>query len=138
MSYWKLFYHFVWATKNREPVISDKFDDILKRSIRTNCQILPVKLHAIETMPDHVHIVVSVSPALSLASFMNKIKGASSHAITDQEPVRHFNWQSQYGVHSFSEDVLPRIVEYVVNQRSYHENRRMWPSLEVIQDPETL
>lgn len=135
MSYWRLFYHCVWATKNREPLISAEYDEIVKRSINASCHEQSVLVHALETMPDHVHLVVSIPPALAIASFMNIIKGSTSHLINSLEPVRQFYWQPEYGVHSFSEDVLPKIVDYVQNQRSQHASRRLWPSLEINETP---
>jgi putative transposase len=131
MAYWKLHYHFVWATKLREATLSEEISEIVKRSIRLNFRDLSVKIHALETMPDHVHLAVSVPPTLSPSQFMNKIKGASSHLVTLELPDRNFYWQPEYGVHSFAEDALPRITQYIINQRQHHHDQRIWPSLEI-------
>jgi hypothetical protein len=46
-------------------------------------------------------------------------------------PDRNFYWQPEYGVHSFAEDALPRITQYIINQRQHHHDQRIWPSLEI-------
>ena len=135
MAYWRLYYHIVWGTKNREPLITPACDEVIQRSIRLHCQDYSALVHAIGTMPDHVHLAVSIPPRVSLSDFMHRIKGASSHLIRDSQRFREFSWQPEYGVISFHEDLLPKIVDYVLNQRQHHAQNQLRPALEIAERP---
>ena len=138
MPYWRLFYHLVWSTKGREPLISPQVASVLDQSIRSSCDAQQIILHALGTMPDHVHLAASIPPALALATVVGRIKGAASRAIN--ETVAHadrFAWQAEYGALSFGEKNLPAVIAYVTNQPARHAAGRLWPTLEAI-DPTQL
>ena len=87
--------------------------------------------HAINGMSDHIHVVISVPPKLSIATVIGQLKGASSHRVNEIF-VSHnsFAWQAEYSVFSVSEKVLPRIVEYVKNQKKHHSGNSLLDALE--------
>jgi putative transposase len=124
-----LFYHIVWATKGRQPLIGDEEEAIIRRSLKLTFDDLDVIPHAVSIMPDHVHVVVSAPPKISPAELVKRMKGASSHAIRE-EVDRWFAWQAEYGVHSFSEQALPKVVAYVANQHVHHAANTLWAGLE--------
>ena len=62
MSYWRLFYHFMWGTKLREPLIDPAFEADLHRVIAAKAIELQAVAHAVGGIEDHVHLVVSVPP----------------------------------------------------------------------------
>jgi putative transposase len=130
MTYWRLFYHIVWATKNREPLIGAQQEEIIRRSIRTTCESASCLIHGIGIMPDHVHVALSIPPKMSIWEFMHQLKGSSSHLVRQAERPRSFRWQPEYGVLSFHEDLLPKIVAYVENQRQHHTNGTIRRGLE--------
>jgi putative transposase len=135
MTFWRLYYHIVWGTKNREPLITPTYEELIQRSIRLNCQQFSVLVHAIGVMPDHVHLVVSIPPSVSLANFMHRIKGSSSHLLRESGSFRAFYWQPEYGAISLHEDLLPKIVDYVLNQRQRHAHDQLRPALEITSRP---
>jgi putative transposase len=133
MPYWRLYYHIVWATKSREPVLTDADVRVITRSIRTTLQSFHANPHAIGVMPDHVHVVVSVPPNVAISDVVGRMKGASTHALNhqpNQPPDRNFSWQTEYGILSFGEKALPSVVEYIENQKEHHASQRLWPTLE--------
>ena len=79
MPYWKLFYHFVWGTKGCLPLILPTFEPDLYRAIAAKVKELEGSVHAIGGIEDHIHLAVSMSPKVSLAKFINEVKGNSSH-----------------------------------------------------------
>lgn len=64
MPYWRLFYHFVWGTKNREPLIALEWENSLHNVIAAKATALGGLVHAVRGIEDHVHLVVSVPPKI--------------------------------------------------------------------------
>jgi putative transposase len=131
MPFWRLFYHFVWTTKGREPLIAPDFEDRLHRAIAAKVVQMGGIAHAVGGTSDHIHLVASVPPQLALARFIGEVKGNSSHFVnyvicTDCE----FAWQKEYGVISFGERQLDWVVRYVQNQALHHAQGTTVPHLE--------
>ena len=134
MPYWRLFYHVVWGTKHRQPLLDDQDAAVVERSIRTTLRSLRAIPHAIGVMPDHIHVALSVPPNIAISTVVGRMKGASAHAL-NHHPTRpreiRFSWQTEYGVLSFGERALPDVIAYVQNQREHHASQRIWSSLEL-------
>jgi putative transposase len=131
MSYWRLFYHFVWTTREREPLIPEEWQKRLHGAKRAELLGLGAFVHAVGGTEDHVHMVASVPPTLSLAQFVGQVKGASSHlANRELSPTGGFAWQAEYGVVSFGGRQLARAVGYVLRQREHHQDGTVVPGLE--------
>ncbi len=121
MSYWRLFYHFVWATRQREPWIDQRFERLLHRAIARKVVDLGGIAHAVGGTADHVHLVASVPPRIALSTFAGQVKGSSSHFVNHEiQPGHKFAWQEEYGVVSFGERHLDWIVRYVQDQAQHH------------------
>jgi putative transposase len=137
VSYWRLYYHLLWATKLREPLINESIGEVIRRSTQHICTENGVLVHAIGTMPDHVHLAVSIPPRLSVSSFMQRVKGNTSHLVNRnvQHPTEDwFVWQPEYGVLSFGEASLVRVVEYVENETTHHAEHSLWSPFERLSD----
>jgi putative transposase len=119
MPYCELSYHLVWTTAIREPVIDTQLESRLHRYMQKKALNLGAIVFAVNGAADHVHMVVSVPPKLSLANFVGKVKGVSSHDIS-QDLGRRFQWQAGYGLLSFDRKRRPNYVEYVENQKRHH------------------
>jgi putative transposase len=81
MGYWRLYYHIVWATKDRVPLITEDIQSKLYGYISRKVKKMNCILHALGGIEDHVHLVVSIPPKLSIADFIANIKGSSSHYV---------------------------------------------------------
>lgn len=133
MSFWRLFYHIVWATRGRHPLIGEKEEAIIRRSLEATFNELDVIPHAVGMMPDHIHIAVSNPPKVSVADLVRRAKGASSHALNhadDRTTEPTFACQSEYGAVSFGEKALPDVINCINNQKERHAEKRLWPTLE--------
>lgn len=131
MSYWRLFYHVVWGTKNRLPLIDPTWEKDLYGYIWGKATALECIPHAINGMPDHIHVAISIPPKLSVATLIGQLKGASSHRINEiYVSDNSFAWQSEYGVLSFSEKTLSTIVGYVQNQKKHHADNTLNTAME--------
>jgi putative transposase len=132
MPYWSLCYHIVWGTKHRLPLIDPTWENELHGYIRGKATALECIPHAIGGMPDHIHIAISIPPKLSVATLTGRLKGASSHHINEKYTHGSFLWQAEYGVFSFSERSLSRIIDYVNNQKKHHAQNtidRAWENV---------
>jgi putative transposase len=121
MPYWKLYYHFVFDTKNRLPLINSTLEPELYRAIAAKAQEMDGFVHAIGGTENHVHLAVSFPPKLAPAKFIGDVKGNSSHYVNHViKPDFEFYWQDEYGVLSFGEKNLASVVRYIHNQKQHH------------------
>jgi REP element-mobilizing transposase RayT len=118
MPYWRLHYHSVWSCKNREGLITSDLEPELFGYVKEKTFDLGGIPHAVGGIADHLHLIFSLSPKYAVADFIGKLKGASSHWVTNvlQYPEL-FGWQRGYGVLSFGDRAIARVVDYVLNQK---------------------
>ena len=122
MSLWRLYYHLVWATKNRESSIDLDRENELYAYIIGKADFLKCIVHAVNGTDNHIHLVVSIPPTMSIAEFVKNIKGSSAHHINHDllAQTNKFTWQPGYGVFSLGGQQLERAVAYVQNQKIHH------------------
>ena len=120
-SKWNCKYHIVFAPKYRRQVIYGKIKADIGKILRQLCEMKGVEIIEAEACPDHIHMLVSIPPHISVAHFMGYLKGKSSLMIFD----RHANLKYKYGNRHFwcrgyYVDTVgkneKRIAEYVRNQ----------------------
>lgn len=114
--------HITWHTRDNSPVMVDTVESNLHRYLKHRAlQTEGVVVHEINGMPDHVHLAVSIPPALGISEWIGELKGASAHHINHEICNRKvLTWQTGYGVVSFGTKDLPWVVEYIRNQKSHH------------------
>ena len=135
MVYWKLYYHFIWGTKNRLPSIESALEPDLYRVIVAKAQDMGGFVHAIGGTVDHVHLAVSIPPKLAPAKCFGDVKGNSSHYVNHViKPDFEFYWQDEYGVLSFGERNLALVVRYIHNQKGHHADGTLIAAMERMDD----
>ncbi|BAZ10551.1 transposase IS200-like protein [Calothrix sp. NIES-4071] len=122
MSLWRIYYHIVWATKKRQPLITPDREPELYNYIIGKADFLKCITHAIGGIEDHIHIVVSIPPTMAVSEFVKAIKGSSSHHLnyTNTTTSPKFTWQEGYGVFSLGSKQVDDAVNYVRNQKIHH------------------
>ena len=90
-------YHIVFAPKYRRKEIYGKIKKDIGEILRKLCTQKGVEIIEAEACVDHIHMLVSIPPYLSIAQFMGYLKGKSSLMIFD----RHANLKYKYGARSF-------------------------------------
>lgn len=90
-------YHIVFAPKFRRKVIYGELRSEIGQIIRKLCEEKKVELIEAEACPDHIHILVSIPPYLSVSQFMGYLKSKSALMIFD----RHANLKYKYGRRNF-------------------------------------
>ena len=131
MPYWQLFYHLVWSTKNREPFLTQAVEQAVYGYLAGKATGLQGIVYAIGGIVDHVHMVVSIPPAISVAKFTGQVKGVASTRLNkSQITTVHFEWQDEYGAFSFDAKRLPNFIAYVERQKEHHAEGTTIPLLE--------
>lgn len=131
MPYYQLFYHLVWATKNREPLLTPEVEPIIHNYLRTKAVGLGAIVFALNGVEDHVHIVASIPPKMAVATFIGQIKAVASTKFNKSyRDHPSFFWQTEYGAFSFDGKRLPNYIAYVQRQKEHHENNKTIPILE--------
>jgi REP element-mobilizing transposase RayT len=135
MPFWQLFYHVVWGTKHRLPLITPEIEAATYGHIRSKALGLEGTVFAVNGLPDHVHLVVSIPPRIAVATFVGQVKGVTSAKINqDVKPEPPLYWQEEYGVFSFDHKRLPNFVAYVERQKQHHASGQLYGVLERTDD----
>ena len=134
MPYWRLHYHLVWATTNRNPDIDAQAAKLIQQSITSTARSLKVILHATGIVEDHVHVVASIPPNVAISNAVGRFKGAASHAVnSNTKREAQFHWQEEYGALSVSDRGLAFVVEYAQSQQIRHAELNLITALERIE-----
>ena len=94
---WNCKYHIVFAPKYRRQIIYGKLKGDIGKILRTLCERKGVTIHEAEACPDHIHMLVSIPPKISVSDFMGYLKGKSALMIFD----RHANLKYKFGNRHF-------------------------------------
>ena len=94
---WLYKYHIVIVPKYRRKIIYNQYRKDLQEIIRTLCKYKGVEILDGHMMPDHVHLLLSISPRVNVSSFMGYLKGKSALMMFD----RHANLKYKFGNRHF-------------------------------------
>ena len=94
---WECKYHIVFAPKFRRKEIYGKLKADIGQILRQLCKQKEVEVIEAHACIDHIHMLVSIPPKLSVAAFMGYLKGKSSLMIFE----RHANLKYRYGNRTF-------------------------------------
>ncbi len=131
MPYWQLFYHLVWSTKDRQPLLTHQVEKYIYGYLTSKAVGLKGVVYAIGGTADHIHMVVSIPPAISVSKFVGQIKGAASTRFNKSGISEvPFEWQDEYGAFSFDAKRLPNYIAYVERQKEHHAEGTIIPILE--------
>ena len=118
---WNCKYHIVFAPKYRRQEIYGKIKADIGQILRKLCEAKRVEILEAEACPDHIHMLVSIPPNISVSQLMGYLKGKSSLMIFDRNANlkykygnRHF-WCRGYYVDTVGRN-KEKITEYIRNQ----------------------
>lgn len=90
-------YHIVFSPKYRRKIIYNQYRKSLQDIIRTLCRYKGVEIIEGHMMPDHVHLVLSIPPKISVSNFMGYLKGKSALMMFE----KHANLKYKFGNRHF-------------------------------------
>ena len=115
-------YHVVWCPKYRRPVLEGAVDARLKQIIRDVCAERECHIIELETMPDHVHLLVECDPQYGIHRLVKQVKGRSSRLLREEFPSLKRRlptlWTNSYFVATVGGAPLEIVKQYVENQRN--------------------
>ena len=94
---WMCKYHIVFTPKYRWKIVYNQYLESIKDIIKQLCSYKGVEIIEGHLMPDHVHLLLSIPPKMSVSSFMGYLKGKSALMIFD----RHGNLKYKFGNRHF-------------------------------------
>jgi REP element-mobilizing transposase RayT len=123
-NYTQLYIHYVWATWDRLPLITPDIQKFVYATIIKECEQLKCTVIAVDGIEDHVHLLTSFPPTLTISELIKQIKGSSSHFITHEvKPGEFFKWQGSFGAFTVSHDAIDKVANYIRNQATHHSQK---------------
>ena len=118
---WNCKYHIVFAPKFRRQVIYGKLKIDIGRILRILSERKRVIIEEAELCPDHIHMLVSIPPNLSVSQFVGYLKGKSSLMIFDRHAQQKYKYGNRhFWCRGYFVDTVGRnkkmIAEYIRNQ----------------------
>ncbi|VQT49568.1 IS200 family transposase [Streptococcus pneumoniae] len=118
---WNCKYHIVFAPKYRRQIIYGRYKASIGRIIRDLCERKGVIIHEANACSDHIHMLISIPPKLSVSSFMGYLKGKSSLMIFD----KHANLNQKV-----EDTILLNIFQYY--PMKYNEEKSVFQQLPLL------
>ena len=109
--------HIVWTTKYRYKVLEGKIALRMRELIRQGCEARKVKIIKGSVSKNHIHILVSMPPSISVSKLVQYLKGRSSKIIQEEFPVlkKRYWGQHLWGIGYFCRSV-GTITDEIVKQ----------------------
>jgi putative transposase len=114
-------YHIIWCTKYRRSVLSPEIQTRLKELILESQEQYDYQVRAVETMPDHIHLLASIPPSESVSNVISRIKGYTSKILREEYPLLEKRlpclWTRSKFVASTGGVTLEVLKQYIENQK---------------------
>jgi len=115
-------YHVVWCSKYRRKVLVNGIDVRLKDLIQEACAEINVDIIEMETMPDHVHLLIEVAPQYGIHRAVKLVKGKTSRILRQEFSELRTRlptlWTNSYFVSTVGGAPLSVIKQYIENQKN--------------------
>lgn len=123
MSYIRIYVHCVWTTKNRTPILEQTKCIALCQHIKQYSKVCNTYIDCINGYKDHIHCLIGLGRAQSVAGIMSLIKGESA-AWANRTKLfdTPLQWAVGYYAISVGVNALPIVREYIRNQEKHHAN----------------
>ena len=120
-TYSQIYVHVIFAVQARECLLKRHFRETVHKYITGIIHQRGQKLIAINSMPDHIHLLVGLKPDVALSNLVRDIKAISAKFINGKKWFRgKFSWQEGFAAFSYSHSQLDRVVRYIQNQEIHH------------------
>jgi REP element-mobilizing transposase RayT len=121
-TYTKLYYHLVFSTKHRKPLITDAIEPQLHKYINGIIHNFEGTCIEINGTADHIHILTILPPKTSLSDALRSIKAGSSKWVHESHPTHSsFTWQDGYAAFTVSASQVESVRTYIRNQKTHHQ-----------------
>ena len=115
-------FHIVWCVKYRRKILSGEIEERFKQIAAQVCQEMGVDVVEMETMPDHVHLLLEIDPQLGAHRVIKAIKGRSSRLLRAEFSSVKSRlpslWTNSYFVATVGGAPLEIVKQYIEQQKS--------------------
>jgi putative transposase len=118
-----LHYHLVFSTKNRAPLITEKWRERLHAYLGGVVRNVDGVPEAIGGVSDHMHLLIGLKATSCLSDVVRDVKAVSSRWMHEEAGDRGFSWQEGYGAFTVSASQLDVVREYIAKQEEHHRKR---------------
>lgn len=123
--YHRLYYHVVWGTNDREPLITKEVAEFLCRFVRSIAIQERSRVLEVGIVSDHVHILMTLHPMTNWPRFIQRLKGGSSmlinrEGLSSEKPLK---WAKGYSVQTVSPCNVEKVRSYLKKQPEHHPGR---------------
>ncbi len=123
-TYTQIHIQFVFAVKFRKALIHNSWKDELHQYTTGMVQKKTHKMLQINTMPDHLHMLIGFRPDEHMSQLIQVVKSESTkfinaHHLTHQK----FAWQDSFGAFSYSKSHVQDVIRYIQNQEQHHRKQ---------------
>ena len=123
-TYTQLYIHIIFAVKGRQSLIPKQHKDELHRYITGIINGKNQTVIQINSMPDHIHILVGITPDTAISNLVRDIKANSSKFINKQRWIAgRFEWQTGFAGFSYAHSQLDTVARYIKNQEEHHSRQ---------------
>ncbi|MBA2330549.1 MAG: IS200/IS605 family transposase [Flavisolibacter sp.] len=122
-TYSQLYIQIVFAVKGRKHFIKESIREEVQKYITGIVSNKGQKVLAIYSMPDHIHILISMSPDCKISDLVRDIKANSSSFVQEKISMSSFRWQEGYGAFSYAKSQIDNVVNYILNQQNHHKQK---------------
>jgi REP element-mobilizing transposase RayT len=117
-----LLVHVVFSTKNRAPDLPAELTGRVFPHMGGIVKELKGTALIVNGPADHVHLLLSMPAAISVADLLRVLKTNSCRWVHEQFPARkHFGWQAGYGAFTASGSQLEDVKSYIASQQTHHQ-----------------
>lgn len=123
-TYSQIYIQVIFAVKGRQNLLRRENREELHRYITGIVRNNKQKLIRINSVQDHIHILLGMKPDIALSDLVRDIKANSSRFINEKRWARgRFNWQEGFGAFSYSDSHLDRVIKYIDKQEEHHRRK---------------
>ena len=123
-TYTQIYIHVVFAVEGRQSLIAPEHNDELQKYITGIVSGQNQKLIVINNMPDHLHMLVGLTPDVALSDLVRDVKANSSKFINEKRwMIGRFGWQEGFGAFSHARSQLETVIRYIQNQQKHHAKK---------------
>ena len=132
MSYTQIIYHIIFRTHRSERTIIPQIKKELYACIWDIVKQQNCMLYRIGGVEDHVHLLISLHPTVSLSRFIQKVKGGGSSHWMMQQNVYWVGWGEGYCALTYNYSEKETIINYINSQEERHKRNSWQEEIEIL------
>lgn len=121
-TYTNIFFHVIFSVKERRPLLSPNLQYKLYPYVGGIAKKNKFQTISIGGTDNHIHILLSLRPDITISKAVQLIKGGSSKWIHNNFlDLKIFSWQEGYGAFTVSTSQIDNVKRYITNQEQHHK-----------------